>query len=76
MLGKIEGKRRRGWQKMMRWLDGKANSMDEFKQTMGDNEGQGSLECCISCSHRVRHDLATEQQIKYLGAKHCSKHFI
>ena len=25
----------------MRWLDGKANSMDEFKQTMGDNEGQG-----------------------------------
>ena len=48
MLGKIEGKRRRGWQKMMRWLDGKANSMDEFKQTMGDNEGQGSLAGCSS----------------------------
>ena len=27
MLGKIEGRRRRGWQKM-RWLDGIANSMD------------------------------------------------
>ena len=27
MLGKIEGKRRRGWQRM-RWLDGTTNSMD------------------------------------------------
>ena len=27
MLGKIEGKRRRGWQKM-RWLDGISNSID------------------------------------------------
>ena len=27
MLGKIEGSRRRGWQRM-RWLDGIADSMD------------------------------------------------
>jgi len=27
MLGKIEGQRRRGWQKM-RWLDSITNSMD------------------------------------------------
>ena len=27
MLGKVEGKRRRGWQKM-RWLDSLINSMD------------------------------------------------
>ena len=32
----------------------------EFEQTPGDDEGQGSLVCCRG--HRVRHDLATEQQ--------------
>ena len=39
MLGKIEGKRRRGW-KRMRWLDS-INYFNghEFKQTLGDSEG-------------------------------------
>ena len=45
MLGKIEGRRRRGQQdKMVGWhhrLNGR-----EFEQTLGDGEGQGSLECC------------------------------
>ena len=41
MLGKIEGKRRRGQQRM-RWLDGTTNSMDESEQTPGDGEGQGT----------------------------------
>ena len=46
MLGKIEGRRRRGQQRM-RWLDGIADSMDiEFEQALGDAEGQGSLACC------------------------------
>ena len=44
MLGKIEGRRRRG-QRRMRWLNGIINSMD-MEQTPGDDEGQGSLACC------------------------------
>ena len=34
----------------------------EFKQTLGDSEGQGSLACCSSWGCRVGHDLETEQQ--------------
>ena len=49
MLGKIEGKRRRGRQRM-RWLDG--INGHEFEQTLGDSEGQGSLGSCSPCSHR------------------------
>ena len=45
MLGKTEGRRRRGWQKM-RWLDDITDSMDELEQTPGDGQGQGRLACC------------------------------
>ena len=45
ILGKIEDGRRSVWQRM-RWLDGITDSMDEFEQTPGDSEGQGSLACC------------------------------
>ena len=44
MLGKVEGRRRRGQQRM-RWLDGITDLMD-IEQTPGDSAGQGSLECC------------------------------
>ena len=45
MLGKIEGRRRRGWRRM-RWLDDITNSRhNESVQISGDSEGQGSLEC-------------------------------
>ena len=46
MLGTIEGKSRRGQQRM-RWLDAITDSMDiEFEQAPGVGEGQGSLACC------------------------------
>ena len=44
MLGRIEGRRRRGRQRM-RQLDGIMGSV-EFEQTLRDTEGQRSLECC------------------------------
>jgi len=44
MLGKVEGRRRRGQQRM-RWLDGITDSMDLSEQTPGDS-GQKSLVCC------------------------------
>ena len=44
MLGKTEGKRRRGQQRI-RWLDGITDSMDmSLSNEVGD--GQGGLACC------------------------------
>ena len=47
MLGKIEGRRRRGWQRM-RWLDGihRLNG-HEFEQSQGDREGWGSWKAAV-----------------------------
>ena len=51
-LRKMEGRRRRGRQRM-RWLDGIIDSIDiSFKQTPGDGEGQGSLACCSPQGHK------------------------
>ena len=35
----------------------------ELGQPPGDSEGQGGLACCSPGGHRVRHNLANEQQI-------------
>ena len=54
MLGGIEGRRRRGRQKM-RWLDGITDSMEvslSESPTPGVGDGQGGLACCDSWGHK------------------------
>ena len=52
MLGKIEGWRRRGQQKM-RWLDWH-HRLDglEFEQALGVDDGPGLLVCFIPWGHK------------------------
>ena len=52
LLGKVEGKRRRGWQKM-HWFDDITDLMDmSLSKLLGDGEGQGSLACCSPCGRK------------------------
>ena len=52
MLGKIEGRRRRG--ATGDEIVGYYHPLNghEFQQTPRDSEGQGSLVCCSSCSSK------------------------
>ena len=53
MLGKTEGRRRRGQQRMRR-MNGITDSMDmmSVSQALGVGDGQGSLACCSPWGHR------------------------
>ena len=65
MLEKMEGRRKRGRQRM-RWLDGITDSMDmSFKQILGDGEGQGSLACCSPRGHK---ELDTTERLNNTSA--------
>ena len=62
MLGKIEGRRRRGQQRM-RWLDAITDWIDEFEQAPGSGDGQGSLKCCSPWSRKVSKELNMTERL-------------
>ena len=50
MLGKTEGRRRRGDSEKVGWHH--QLSGHEFEQALGDSEGRGSLACCSPWGHK------------------------
>ena len=59
MLGKVEGRRRRGLQRM-RWLDGITDLMDMNLGKLQEMVRDRGLVCCSPWGRRVRHNRAAE----------------
>ena len=72
MLGKVEIRRRRGWQKM-RWLDDITYPMDEFEQAPGVGDEQGSLACCSpwGCNESDMTELNWTDAVLFLVVEVC-----
>ena len=78
MLGKTEGRIRRGWQRM-RWLNGIINSMDMSVNKLWEMVKDESLVCCSPWGHKES-DMTVQlnnniYEIMDVSWTYCGKHF-